>query len=57
MTVAELIEILKTMPQDYDVTVYNDFEGGVDYKFEIIQYDNSKQIQFCSWQIRIRMIQ
>lgn len=48
MTVEELIEKLKTMPQDYNIALYNDFEGGFSYNFEIIQYDNLKQIQLCS---------
>ena len=46
MTVKELIEKLKIMPQDYEVSIYNEFEGGVRYVFEIIQDDNSKEIQF-----------
>ena len=48
MTVKELIEILKTMPQEYDVTIYDSFEGMLNYNFEVIKCDSSKQIEIYS---------
>lgn len=44
MTVEQLIEKLKDLPQDYDIALYNEFEGGCSYNFEIDIYNELKVI-------------
>lgn len=45
MTVEQLIEKLEELPKDYDIAIYNEFEGGRSYYFEIDIYDELKVIE------------
>lgn len=45
MTVEQLIEKLKDLPQDYDIALYNEFEGGYNYNFEIDIDNTLKNVQ------------